>query len=105
VKKSVVLTANNLAQLSNVEQIPDSSEAVADIAGLGKRNGDENTLEDLSTNGEYQDMMRVVLYLSRDNKHRLTTLSEQAARRALDFDDTDFAWKVILYAHTVTHEE
>jgi flavin reductase (DIM6/NTAB) family NADH-FMN oxidoreductase RutF len=105
IKQSKVFSANNLGQLANTERVPAVEEVSALIAELEPLEREESALCEMEAQGNYRDMMRVVLHLSAHDRSRTGRLCQQVAKRALDFDDTDFAWKVTLFGQMAASAE
>ena len=51
--------------------------------------------------GEYHNMLRAAMALLHAGHPRADRLLDLTAKRALDFDDTEFAWKAALYAERI----
>lgn len=105
VKQSKVFSANNLAQLANIESIPDTkevSEFIADAKTWTIHNSEisEAALEMSFQNKDYKRMLTIILLLG-DNSVLMKSKLEKCAKLALDNGDKDFAWKVILYSNSL----
>ncbi|MDZ4723786.1 MAG: flavin reductase family protein [candidate division Zixibacteria bacterium] len=102
IRKSQVLTANNLGQLGNIERIPSSDEITAFIKTVTVSTS--ATLESFHRYerlGEYHNMLSVSLSIDKIEACERRRLLVLTAKRALDFDNHDFAWKTLLYSHTL----
>lgn len=88
IKNSHLLTANNLAQLGNVESLP-SSEAVHAYI---------ETLPDSPGNDDPRALLRSAAAKAESDRSGAVKLMFEAARKALDHNDVDLAWHALLYA-------
>jgi len=101
IKNSNVFTANNLAKLANVETIPDEKSVKEFIKEIEKEKleGFEQSEEaffryiNLSN---YKYMMKATLHFVSENHPKAKHFTELTSKCALENNDTDFAWKVIL---------
>jgi len=83
VKKSNILTGNNLGQLGLIERIP-SDEEVDGLAAELER-------DDTSSSKDYKKMLATAI-ASGDNSDKI----EHAIKLALENNDLDFAWKAVV---------
>lgn len=96
IRESRVLSANNLGQLGNIEKIPTDAEVqgfASDFTVV------ESTTEAFYRHmqlGEYRSMLAVALSLEKNSHASTKELFELTAKRALDFDQQEFAWKTLL---------
>jgi flavin reductase (DIM6/NTAB) family NADH-FMN oxidoreductase RutF len=104
IRKSDILSANNLAQLANVEVMPSEEEALSFTANLPSGDPSRAAYARFERQGEYRHMMATALALSRNGDGDAASLMERAAKRALDFDDTDFAWQAILASRSTAKD-
>jgi len=101
IKESNVFTANNLSKLANVEIIPDEKSVKEFIKEIEKEKleGFEQSEEaffryfNLSN---YKYMMKATLHFVTENHPKAKYFTELTSKCALENNDTDFAWKVIL---------
>jgi hypothetical protein len=101
IKRSHVFTANNLAKLANVETIPGEKSVKEFIAEIGneKFEGFEQSEEafyryfNLS---DYKYMMKATIKFVSEKHPKAKYFTELTSKCALENNDTDFAWKVIL---------
>ena len=91
---SHVLSANNLAQLANSEEIPDTAQAVA---ALTIEDASEALYRRFERHQEYENMLRAAVALDRDGHPKARIFIEGAARVALECNDVPFAWQALLY--------
>jgi flavin reductase (DIM6/NTAB) family NADH-FMN oxidoreductase RutF len=101
IKKSHVFTANNLAKLANVESIPGEKSVKDFITEIGKEK-----LEGLEQSEEafyryvnlsnYKYMMKTAIKFVNENHPKAKYFTELTAKSALENNDTEYAWKVIL---------
>ncbi len=102
IRRSTILTANNLGQLGNTERIPDRTEVEQFVGGFTALEGDEGSLTLLEQKGRYADLFRVALYLHSRDSRSSSALFERAAKCALDQNNLDFAWKALLAAGSLS---
>ncbi len=101
IKESQVLTANNLAKFANVESIP-GKESVKDfITKLRKEEFEgfeqsEEAFYRYQRLSNYKYMMKIALQFVNEDHRKAKYFTELTAKCALENNDTDFAWKVIL---------
>jgi flavin reductase (DIM6/NTAB) family NADH-FMN oxidoreductase RutF len=105
VRKSNLLSANNLGQLGNSGRIPTADEVVLFGQMFPALAGDEPYVFRCQSNGDYRTMFRIARSIAEGDRTRGTHLMELAARFALDHaNDTEFAWHVVLFAETVRRQ-
>lgn len=100
-KESHVFTANNLAKFANVEYIPDEKSVRDFIAGLRKEiyEGFEQSEEAFyryQRSSNYKYMMKAAIQFVNEDHPKAEYFTELTAKCALESNDTDYAWKVIL---------
>jgi len=100
-KKSNIFTANNLAKLANVESIPDKKSVKAFIAELSKENfegfeANEEAFCRYQRQSNYKYMMKMNIKFINENHPKAKYFTELTAKCALENNDSDYAWKVIL---------
>jgi flavin reductase (DIM6/NTAB) family NADH-FMN oxidoreductase RutF len=95
--RSHVLSANNLAQLANVEVMPDSGQAERAVAALTAEDPTEELFYRYERLADYENMLRTAVALYGSGHPRAATFIELAAREALEQDDVPFAWNALLY--------
>lgn len=93
IKHSDVLTANNLAQLANVESIPSHDDAGSFVDELRNQKAYGE-----STRGHYRELFLAAIDEMEEDRTTAIRKIFQAARRALEADNVDFAWRALLYA-------
>ena len=96
IRKSEHLSANNLAQLANVEQIPSPEEAKALLAQLPSESVDPGAFERFERPGDYRRMMAVVRSTGKPGTKPDFNQLCRVARKALEVDDVAFAWSALL---------
>lgn len=101
IRSSKILTANNLGQLGNVEAIPDHAAQQEFAETKSEIEGGREAFLRFERLGEYADMFAVARFLSHECSESASAMMMQAARRALDFDDVNFAWNAALYSQRV----
>ena len=101
-KKSLVFTANNLAEFALVEKIPEQSEVEEFI---NKISNEELVDVELSENdffkyleeSKYKSMMKIAIQFAKKKHPQTKKFIELTAKCALENNDRDFAWKAALY--------
>ena len=101
IKESYVFTANNLAKFANVESIPNKESVKNFIAELGKEKfrGFEQSEEAFyryQRLSNYKYMMKTALQFLNEDHPKAKYFIELTAKCALENNDNDYAWKVIL---------
>jgi len=102
IKKSVIFTANNLAEFALVERIPEQSEVEEFI---NKISNEELVDVELSENdffkyleeSKYNSMMKMVIQFAKNKHPQTKKFIELTAKCALENNDRDFAWKAASY--------
>ena len=97
VKLSHVLSANNLAQLANAETIPDADEVISFIEEQPQSDPDEGAFYRYMRLARYQEMLSAALALERAGHPKARTFLEQTIKFALDENNLEFAWNVVVY--------
>ncbi len=103
IRKSDIFTANNIAQFGNTMTMPTDSEIDALIESVPAADESLESFHRYERLGEYPHMLRAAFALLRNDHPASDCLFDLTARRALDYDDTEFAWKVALFAERVRH--
>jgi flavin reductase (DIM6/NTAB) family NADH-FMN oxidoreductase RutF len=101
IKKSHVFSANNLGKLANVERIPTSEEVeqfINEINLIDKKNIElsDEAFHRYDHRGDYQKMLITLLNSKFINYPELNFYYELTAKKALEKNDTLFAWKTLL---------
>ena len=100
IRRSKVLTANNLAQLGNCESIPDDRAVQSGIDKLPAADPDNQTFERAEAEQNYTTMLSCAVTFMKSGKST-GDMFERAAKTALDSDNTDCAWVALLYGHSI----
>lgn len=100
IRHSVLLSANNLAQLANVEQLPTVDEANAFLAQSPATATDPGAFERYERLGNYRQMLQAAWAEAQQGNAEAATLMVRAARVALAADDVAFAWMALLASQT-----
>lgn len=95
-KRSHILTANNLAQLANCESIPSIDNARKYLKDFAPQSFNEDAFAEAMTAGDYKTMLSMSMSGSEREQF------ERSIRTALGKDDTTFAWHVAVYLETLT---
>ncbi|MBD3403363.1 flavin reductase family protein [candidate division GN15 bacterium] len=99
IRKSTILTGNNLAQLANSEEIP-AAEAIGESIGqLQAARLHETTIEAFHRSerlGDIETMLRIVLARDDMDADERERLSHRTARSALDQGDVWLGWCALL---------
>jgi hypothetical protein len=101
IKESQVLTANNLAKFANVESIPGKVSLKEFIAEIGKEEFEgfeqsEEAFYRYLKSSNYKYMMKTAIEFVNEDHPKAKYFTELTAKCALENNDTDYAWKVIL---------
>jgi flavin reductase (DIM6/NTAB) family NADH-FMN oxidoreductase RutF len=100
IKESDVLTANNLAKFANVENVPSEDSVKEFITKLEEKiEGFEHSEEAFyryQRLSNYKYMMKAAVKFVNENNPKAKYFTELSAKCALENNDTDYAWKVIL---------
>jgi flavin reductase (DIM6/NTAB) family NADH-FMN oxidoreductase RutF len=101
IKESDVLTANNLAKFANVENVPSEDSVKELITKLEEKKieGFEHSEEAFyryQRLSNYKYMMKAAIKFVNENHPKAKYFTELSAKCALENNDTDYAWKVIL---------
>jgi len=100
IRHSELLSANNLAQLANVEQLPTADEVRALLAQLPAVEADPGAFERHERLGRYRQMLQAALAQRRRGDVGASNLMVRSARTALATDDIAFAWMALLASQT-----
>ncbi len=102
VRRSQVLTANNLAQLANYRAIPSLEDARSLTDEVSDFEISRVTFERFARLGDYAAMMKMAQAAVRTGMRNFY-LFEQTAKTALDrADERDFAWKALILGNALT---
>ena len=101
IKESHVFTANNLAKFANVESIPEEISVKEFITEVGKEKNEgfeqsEEAFYRYQRLSNYKYMMKTALQFLNEDHPKAKYFIELTAKCALENNDTDYAWKVIL---------
>lgn len=99
IRRSEWLSANNLAQLANVEKMPTGDEVEAFLAQLPSVAVDPGAFERLERLGDYRQMMAAARAMAASGVKPDLALLCRVARKALEVDDVAYAWPVLLSYH------
>jgi flavin reductase (DIM6/NTAB) family NADH-FMN oxidoreductase RutF len=105
VKRSDFFTANDLGQLATCRRIPTLEESVSMVEGLGETEESEDSAAIAEKHDDYADIMRAALKVTLHDQSSAVGIMERAVKCALDQGNADFAWKVIVYAASVSNSE
>jgi flavin reductase (DIM6/NTAB) family NADH-FMN oxidoreductase RutF len=98
---SHILTANNLAQLANVEKIPDVEEALRAVQELPLVEPSEKVFEQAAQCRDYRSMLANAVALHHKGNSISTEFIERTAQMALECGDVSFAWQALLFLGAV----
>jgi flavin reductase (DIM6/NTAB) family NADH-FMN oxidoreductase RutF len=98
---SQILTANNLAQLANSEQIPTNDDVRSFINAIEPVEYNAQAFTRHERRGEYQQMIAVALGAVKANHDDALYCLERTAKLALDTYDPLFAFKTLLFAESI----
>ncbi|KAA3616734.1 MAG: flavin reductase family protein [Calditrichaeota bacterium] len=91
IRNSHILSANNLGQLGNIENLPTETE----IKHFLDTFEDNNASESISEDCKYFTIFRAALSFVNSDSNKVDELIETAAQIALENKDTDFAIKAL----------
>jgi flavin reductase (DIM6/NTAB) family NADH-FMN oxidoreductase RutF len=94
-KRSHILTANNLAQLANCESAPSVENARKFVKNFSPQTFNEDAFAEAMSAGDHGTMLSMSLSVS------ATVQLERTIRTALSMNDTIFAWRVAVYLGTL----
>ena len=97
VKASCRLTANNLGQLANSESIPTENEVRRFVESQEPLGGGKTAFRRYRRSGDYGAMLRITREFIRDGRAGAADMLEETAACALDYGDTSFAWRALMY--------
>ncbi len=97
IKRSHILTANNLAQLANIERIPDPVDVASPVSLSKIEEPSPELFHRYERRGQYRTMLAVAVALAQEEHPKVRTFVELTARKALENDDGAFAWQALLY--------
>ncbi len=103
IRHSNVYSANNLGKFANIESIPSENAVNELIEEVKAKNlGDiELTTDAFFANEEQKNYIHMLKYILVSNElsgNKRKQLLEKTAKCALESNDTEFAWKIALYA-------
>lgn len=101
--KSEILTANNLGQLANVEEIPSQTKAIKTVELILETNP-ENDSNANKQQTEYTKKLKSAVMLWSINKTESQKLFHQIAKTALDNNNLSLAWDFLLYANHINQK-
>jgi hypothetical protein len=101
IRSSDLLTANNLAQLANVEAVPSDEEVASFVSELKKRS---QSVQEHKP-GHYEEIFISALAELDNDRSAAVRQIFLAARRAVDADDVAFAWRALLYTGKAQKEK
>lgn len=101
IRTSDILTGNNLGQLGNCETLPASEEIRAFLQGHPSMSGDAAMLLRLEEARDYQSIFRVARGFETEDPSAAAEWMMLAAKQALDANNVDFAWRVLLHADSL----
>ncbi|MFN8670792.1 MAG: flavin reductase family protein [Candidatus Sericytochromatia bacterium] len=97
IKESHLFSANNLAKFANIEKIPSKENVYEFIKNIELKETSEEIFYRASERNDYQEMLKSGLFLYKNNPKKNKYLLELTSKKALELNDSIFAWNVILY--------
>lgn len=97
IKKSEIYSANDVAKLAGSSEIPESSEVKKRMNEIEIIEAEPEMFDRHARLGDYEMMLTIALSLHKKGDCRKSYF-ERAAKMALDYDDLDFAWDVVVFA-------
>lgn len=104
VRTSKYFSANEIAKLANVKNLP-SANSVAEFISSSKESKpdnielDEETFNGYISSSDHKLMLKAALWFADVNHPKAKQLFNETVRCALTNNDTDHSWKVLLYAN------
>lgn len=98
IKESNVFSANNLGKFGNIEKIPTKEEITNFIESFEIKESSEEAFYRYLDQKNYSEMIKSVLFLNKQNNKKSKYFFELTSKTALENNNTDFAWKTILYS-------
>lgn len=99
-RQSTILTANNLGQLGNVETKPTADDVAEFIERYEPIEATGEQFDTFEYTHDWEEMLRASLH-----QKNSTEWFERTARAALAVDKVDEAWKIELYAASLSEQE
>lgn len=99
-RKSTVLSANNLAQLANSELVPTEVEAFQFIRSIKAKSFYENGFVEAELQNDFRIMLSMTLSILDHNKKRAAELLERCIVSALAAKETQIAWYIVVLLQT-----
>ncbi|MFQ5454542.1 MAG: flavin reductase family protein [Candidatus Zixiibacteriota bacterium] len=102
IKQSQILSANNLAQLANCDKLPSEQNVTEFINSFEKISNASDELFERYLNGRnFNKMMLVAIALAQSKNSNAQMYFELTAKEALEQNETDFAWKVLICSSSI----
>lgn len=95
-KKSEILSANNLGQLGGIETIPADDDVESLKKELMEIEVDDSKFEEYLSSANYKKMLALAIKSCGENSDELCNKIEKSVKVALEEKDLDFAWKALL---------
>lgn len=95
--KSHIYSANNLGVFAMKERIPFADEVKEFIENQKPIVSTEESFYLFMRMGDYHNMLRSALYLSKQGNHKASTLFELTSKTAIEARDLEFAWKTAMH--------
>jgi len=97
IKTSEVYSANDVAKLAGTSEIPELNGVRSRIESVELIEAEPEMYDRHARLGDYEMLLTIALSLHKKGDSRKSYF-ERAAKMALDFDDLDFAWDVVVYS-------
>lgn len=101
IKDSHVFSANNLGRLGNSEKIPDENQVIEFINSINRIEASKEMYNRALLAKNHNNMLKCALSIKNIEKSVINFYLGQIAKVALENNDTDFAWKTILYTNLI----
>lgn len=103
IKESHIYSANNLGTFGTSKSIPDDSEVkkfieVFENKKIENFEASEEAFYRYQRHNDFQRMLKVAIIFVKESHPKAKTYLELTSQCAIENNDTDFAWKVALYA-------
>lgn len=101
IRESNVFSANNLGKFGNSERIPEKEEVDSFIKSIEASEGTKETFLRYQTQKDHENMLKVLLFLAEQKSENIRHFFELTSKVALENNNSDFAWKTMLYSINV----
>jgi flavin reductase (DIM6/NTAB) family NADH-FMN oxidoreductase RutF len=106
IKESHIYSANNLGTFATSQSIPDKSDVKIFIEEYENKKIEnfefsEEAFYRYQRHNDFERMLKVAMCFVKENHHKTKTFLELTAKCAIEHNNSDFAWKVAVYAGSI----